>query len=441
MTRHTPPPDRIQWHEGQLLCPQHFQQESGRVDALIAWHGLAANPYGWGVRALALDESLLVTGVLRIMQVDAVMPDGTAVVYDAQTDPETLQLDLKPWVDALEVGEVDLFLCMGRARSMRHPSQPSRFRGVASAPMEDEVSDALEVEVPRMRLQLSLAAGDAPPAAFVSMRLMSLLKVNEVVKRGRVQPPLLDLGAQHPIRERAHALVTQLRSKAAFVARQTANPSSRLEDRLTALEQRERLSSLTQALPLVEALVRSPSLHPYALYLALCVQLGLLARLRPGAVPLQPTPWNQADPMAGLEPLLGALEDLAGDVSQDWRTEVFRFDGRVFELPLEASWIGKRLVLGMRGRPEAEQAAWLEGAVIGSRNVWTSLSDRRMLGAPRQRVQDAPELSLRANSGYTLFAIEPAAEFVVAEQPLLVSNANESTTIQRPLELVLFVKG
>jgi type VI secretion system protein ImpJ len=192
---------------------------------------------------------------------------------------------------------------------------------------------------------------------------------------------------------------------------------------------------------MVEALVRSPSLHPYALYLALCAQLGLLSRLRPGAVPLQPPPWNQADPMTGLEPLLGALEDLAGDVSQDWRCEVFRFDGRVFELPLQASWIDKRLILGMRGRPETEQSAWLEGAVIGSRTVWTSLSDRRMLGAPRQRIHEAPELSLRANSGYTLFAVEPGVDFVVAEQPLLVSNANESSTIQRPLELVLFVKG
>ena len=27
-------PDRIQWHEGMLLSPQHFQLESARVDAL-----------------------------------------------------------------------------------------------------------------------------------------------------------------------------------------------------------------------------------------------------------------------------------------------------------------------------------------------------------------------------------------------------------------------
>ena len=42
-------PDRIQWHEGMLLSPQHFQLESARVDALIGWHTLSSTPYGWGV--------------------------------------------------------------------------------------------------------------------------------------------------------------------------------------------------------------------------------------------------------------------------------------------------------------------------------------------------------------------------------------------------------
>ena len=57
-----PPPDRIQWHEGMLLSPQHFQQEAARVDALVAWHTLASSPYSWGIRKLELDQSLLVAG-------------------------------------------------------------------------------------------------------------------------------------------------------------------------------------------------------------------------------------------------------------------------------------------------------------------------------------------------------------------------------------------
>ena len=38
-------PHRIEWHEGMLLAPQHFQQVSARMDALVAWHTLAVSPF------------------------------------------------------------------------------------------------------------------------------------------------------------------------------------------------------------------------------------------------------------------------------------------------------------------------------------------------------------------------------------------------------------
>jgi type VI secretion system protein ImpJ len=83
----------------------------------------------------------------------------------------------------------------------------------------------------------------------------------------------------------------------------------------------------------------------------------------------------------------------------------------------------------------------MAGAVIGSRTIWTSLSDRRVLGAARARIDEAPELGLRASSGYTLFSVEVAASFIVADQAILISNANESVLAQRPHEVVLFIKG
>ena len=254
-------------------------------------------------------------------------------------------------------------------------------------------------------------------------------------------PALLDVPQGSDIHGRAQALAAQMRSKAAFLARQTASPSSRLEDRIAMLEQKARLSSLVLALPPLEAVLRAPSVAPFALYLALCAQLGPLAMLRPGAVPLLPPACDHADPMAALGPVLQALQDFVGEVSQDWRTQLFGFDGEVFALDLQPEWLGPRLVVGLRGQAERELVAWMNGAVIGSRTVWTSLSDRRVLGAGRRRIEEAPELGLRSGAGYTLFAIEASESFIVAGQPLVVSNANETNASQRPQEMVLFVKG
>jgi type VI secretion system protein ImpJ len=439
---HTSLPDRIQWHEGLLLTPQHFQQEGARTDALLAWQSLAANPYGWGVRTLVIDEGMLNSGVVRIRQIEAILPNGMAVSYDAaQAHGLVLELALQPWSDEMKQHEIDIYLVLGNTRSMNQPGQSSMFRGIDSAPVADEISDALPADVPRMAVNLALMAGKAPPAAYTAMRLMTASKADQVVRRGAFIPALLEVPAESALRQRAQQLATQMRNKALFLARQTAHPSSRTEDRLGMLEQKARLASLTLNLPWLEAVLRCPVVQPLALYLALCAQLGPLATLRPGAVPLAPPAYEHADSGPQFDAVLGAIAELVAEVSQEWKTCIFSFDGQAFALPLPADWQGARLVVGLRGQPEREAAQWMAGAVIGSQTVWTSLTDRRVLGAARTRIDEAAELGVRSSAGYTLFGIEMSDAFIATGQPLLISNANESLLAQRPQEIVLFVRG
>lgn len=436
------PPHRIQWHEGMLLSPQHFQQEGARVDALIAWQHLATHPLAWGLRRLELDEGLLVNGLVRLQALEAVMPDGMAVTWSArEAHAQDLQLDLAPWTDRLENGEVTVYLTVGHARTLRQPGQPSRFRPLPGQLEEDEVSEALPVDIPRAAPNLALAAGALPSSAFVSLPLMTVRKDKEVFRRGAFVPPSLVLPADSELRQRAQALAAQMRSKAAYLGKQTSNPSSRLEDRLALLENRARLGSLVTCLPVLEAALQVPELSPYALYLCLCAQLGPLSTLRPGAVPMMPPPWVQADPRAATAPLLDALEDLVGEVSQEWHTTQFTVEAGRYSLVLDPAWIGPRLVVGLRGRPERELVAWMAGAVIGSQAGWDSLTDRRVLGAVRQRIDDAPELGLRSSAGYTLFGIEVEEGRIAPGQPLVIGNLNEPDTELRSHEMVLFIKG
>ena len=437
--------NRIQWHEGMLLTPQHFQQEGARIDALLAWQALAANPYGWGVRHLVIDEARLNQGTLSVLRLEAILPNGMAVSYDASTAQVNnleLTLDLAPWDGEMAQHDVDIYLVLGNTRSLRQPGQPAMFRGVESAPVEDEVSEALPATVPRMAINLALMGGAMPPFGYTSLRLMTVNKINEIVRRGSFIPAMLEVPADASILKRSRELATQMRSKALFLARQTAQPSSRTEDRLNLLEQKARLSSLILNLPLLEAITACPVVQPLPLYLALCAQLGPLATLRPGAVPLAPPAYDHGDSAALFDTVLGALSGLVAEVSQEWKTVTFEFDGKVFSLDVQPEWIaGTRIVVGLRGKPESEAVAWMKGAAIGSRTVWTSLTDRRVSGAPRSRIEVAEELGLRSSTGYTLFSVELADQFIVSGQPLLISNPNESLLAQRPQEVVLFIKG
>ena len=428
-----------------LLTPQHFQQEGARIDTLLAWQTIATNPYGWGVRELLIDEARLSTGTVSVLRLEAILPNGMAVSYDAssaQVQDMELKLELAPWDGEMTQRDVDVYLVLGNTRSLRQPGQPAMFRGIESAPVEDEVSEALPATVPRMAVNLALMADALPSFGYASLRLMTVNKVNEIVRRGAFLPAMLQVPAEAPMLKRARELATQMRSKALFLARQTAQPSSRTEDRLNLLEQKSRLASLILNLPLLEAVSSCPVVQPLPLYLALCAQLGALTTLRPGAVPLMPPAYDHGDSSAMFDTVLTALSSLVAEVSQEWKTCTFEFDGKVFALDVQPEWLaGSRIVVGLRGRPESEAMQWMRGAAIGSKTVWTSLTDRRVSGAARVKIDVAEELGLRASSGYTLFSIELSEQFIVPDQPLLISNPNESLLAQRPQEVVLFIKG
>jgi type VI secretion system protein ImpJ len=58
----------------------------------------------------------------------------------------------------------------------------------------------------------------------------------------------------------------------------------------------------------------------------------------------------------------------------------------------------------------------------------------------RTPIESADELGLRPGSGYLLYAIQTQAELTAAGEQLIIANANEGNTAQRPQEIVLFIK-
>ncbi|MGV2904823.1 type VI secretion system baseplate subunit TssK [Achromobacter sp. AGC25] len=434
--------DAVEWHEGMLLAPQHFQLLASRLDTLVAWQTLAAAPFSWGVRRLVLDSGLLPAGIVRVLELSAIMPDGTAIAYSAQADgAAALELALDAHAAQLADGPIDFHVTLPVATLTRREGQLRRCRSVAGAPVEDQVSEAPAADIARLQPNLVLSAGTVPSAQFVALRLGSLYKDNEVVRLGERQPPLLEVRLDNPLWLGASALLGQLRGKAAFIARQTANPSSRVDDRLTQLELRDKLRSLLAGLPMAEAVLRTPHLHPWTLYLALASLAGSLCLLKPGAMPPPPPDYDHGDPLAVFTPLLRFLREASAEISEDFRQYKFDFNHGAFELGLRQDWIGERLVVGVRGQSDRDLLAWMAGAVIGSLPVYPSLRSRRVLGATRRNVEYAEELGLRSGSGYLLFEIQATPGLVLGDEPLLIANSNEGESAQRPQEMLLFVKG
>src|SRR5271169_1736785 len=90
----------IQWHEGMLIMPQHFQQADRRIENIITYCLSNVFPFFWGIVNLKIDEALLTSGVFRPIELEAIMPDGLLITSLPETKPP-LQVDLQPLRDKL----------------------------------------------------------------------------------------------------------------------------------------------------------------------------------------------------------------------------------------------------------------------------------------------------------------------------------------------------
>ena len=426
-------PDAIQWHEGLLLAPQHFQQLARRHEELVAYHVLAGLPYGWGVRDIEFDSDLLGAGTVRVIQLQAIMPDGLAVSFlPGSAEDPPLELELAPYAEQLEAGELSIYLAVANGED--------RFRSVAGRMVSDEHSEAEPIEIPRLRPKLQLMAGDAPSARYVSFPLAAVKRENGVFRLGRFVPPLLQIAMNSSLWQMCNALASRLREKSVFVAKHTAIPPAGVEDRLQFLEARDRLRCMVVLLPYYEAILGTEGIHPYPLYVALSSMCGPLSLLRPGAVPPPPVPYRHTDLHATFATLIGQIDTMLGAVSQTYRELKFGFENRAFLQLIDPGWLQKRLVIGVRGPSEREVLKWMEGALIGSDTVLGALREKRILGASRERIERADELGVASGAGITLFSIRIDPGFVLPGHMLMIFNPGEGAGDQRPSEIILYVK-
>src|SRR5262245_56823666 len=116
----------IQWFEGMLLGPQHFQQQDIRFFQVLSHHiGLLAR-YHWGVHSLKLDPVVLADGLIRVQSVEAGMPDGTLINFISDIYPSfpSLDYDAKAHKETLNHKEFSIYLCIPE-----HSSEKSSVLG------------------------------------------------------------------------------------------------------------------------------------------------------------------------------------------------------------------------------------------------------------------------------------------------------------------------
>ena len=435
-------PEAVQWHEGMLLAPQHFQQSWLRAEALLGYAVGVTGLFPWGVRRLALDRALLAGGRVRVLALEAVLPDGLAILHP-RDDEALLELDLAEVKDALAQAPMAVHVTVPLDQVRPEPGQMRRWRSVEGRPVADANSGDGEIPIPRLRPALSLALTESPlvppQRRFVSMPIARVGFRDDAFSLEPFAPPRTDLPSGSDLAVLSRAVAQRLREKASAIAERLQSATVEAGE-LPGGGLLEALRSMVGFLPRLEGLIQVESVHPYMVYLALCDLMGSLAWMGGQPVPPPPPVYRHDDALPAFDTIAQFLQRMLDRVRESYRAIRFQrvADDR-FALALEPAMLaGETLVIGARaaqGASPGETAEWFSKALIGSKPMMKTIGERRVRGAARQRIELAEEFGLVPPVSMALFRVSAEPGFIQPGQPLEIIGTGSGA---EPADIQLF---
>jgi type VI secretion system protein ImpJ len=435
-------PDAICWHEGMHLLPQHFQLQGLRAETLAARQASATRPWFWGIDLLEVDEAALSTGRVRITALDALMPDGLPVGFDA-AGRGALELDVVEAIDASPQSMTTVYLAIAPLyRAGQLASLGGRFVSVQGDPVPDLASGQFPEPINVWRPDLHLVC-ESNKADSVCLPLLRIGKQGGGYARIPYVAPTPKVLPESPLGHKVAALCARTREKCMYLAGRLrqAQQAGNAED---AQEIGRLLAALWARLPEVEAALGSRVADPATLHRLLNGMAGTFCTLNlvAGVPAFKPLAYEEL--LEGFGQVLDWLNATLDLVRAGYRSLAFARDTQGFWIDLparEVTW--QRLVIGLRmpaGAGERAAGQWLENAIIASQPHIPTLARQRMHGMPQQPLSRSEQIAYSVSEDTRLFALQADTEWFDPGQRLRILVPGGVTGTE-PWEVVLFVTG
>ncbi|MHA6493087.1 type VI secretion system baseplate subunit TssK [Pseudomonas borbori] len=433
-------PDAVCWHEGMQLLPQHFQLQGLRAEALSTLLANACNPWFWGVTTLELDPSALCTGKIRILSLEAVLPDG----LPASVTPGThapLELELAEAIAATTHSQVTVFLAVSPLwRAGQLVPLKGRLQSVVGEAIPDlasgEYPEPIVVWRPSLRLTTEAYKADA-----ICMPLLKIAKEGGGYVQLPYVAPTPRILPESVLGQKVSALCARAREKCLYLAGRLRHAQQAGNDD-DIDEIRRQLAALWSRLPEVEALLNSRIAGPSALHGLLTGMAGAWSVLNPLAGIPAFAALDFQELQRGYDEVLGWLGETLELIRAGYRSIAFEQEGLGFSITLpDTQKRSQRLVVGLRmpaGSHEQAASEWLGRAFIGSEPYIATLSRQRMSGLAHQPMGRQEQVSYSVGDDTKLFVVQAAGEWFDPAQRLRIVSSSHAQS-SAPWQLVLLI--
>ncbi len=436
--------DPVQWHEGMLLYPQHYQQMRLEYQQLSLCYLSMSTPFYWGVRYLQLDEAAFTSGVIRVQEILAVMPDGSIVKKEAN-EQKRIELDINEYKDQLEEKSMMIHLAVVKRHEDSANSEGDfpRYESVEGKAVPDENTGESPISVPRLSLKVSLFPGDDISSRYASFPLMRVRFKDDAFVMEDFIPPFTTIRRDGPIGKLLGDVVKSLRKRVSYLSERLQAPAT--QDTAPIIDQYKKTYDIIVSRLLgLEALLFAEISHPFMAYRELSIAAGVFCSLSKGHMPPIFDPYNHNDLRATFTPVISFVNRMLDLVRNASISMPFTLSDRLFEKKMQAEWLHTGyLVLGLKISSDISPkmaADWMKAAVIASESVAESAREKRVLGASREIVEQVADMGLTMSRGRLLVKVRIDPEYIKAGEKLQIFNLSDSQGT-RPAEIVLHTAG
>jgi type VI secretion system protein ImpJ len=431
----------VRWHEGMFLLPAHFQMTDRRNDFLLARRFNVTTPFAWGVIRQQFDVSQLGSGIFRVLEIEAVMPDGLYVQYSQPTPSEVvpvkqsepiLEINLASLQENPNTEQIIWLLVPYAQSNPTDDFENLRYRELEYSVQDPSTEEALPIPV--LAPNLSLFLGN-PPSRFAALPIAKVSFRAEGFYLHDYEPPQLLIQRNSPIFKMLLDLVTTIRNRVTALIQLDEELSD--NERSLYFNPRVILPALLTPLPMLETLLFSESVSPLHLFAALSGWIGSLCSIGRLTIPKR-IDYNHNDLLRCFTTQIETIQhEIELRIPTRYREIPFaRVTENKFSLQSKRLNSGT-LILGVAlrsGTEEDKVVRWFEQAVIGFESEIEPLTLQRSIGAVRQQAHKTGLLTLPRRM---LFWEVTISEIPVTEESFCVVSVTESERISCPADIYL----
>ncbi|MBL8511021.1 MAG: type VI secretion system baseplate subunit TssK [Betaproteobacteria bacterium] len=408
--------EAVQWWEGMMLSPQHFQQNDIYWHRYLAYRMAAASPHAWGVQKLTIDLDQLTQGVVKVSELTCILPDGLVIEYPGYYDSNTkLEIDITEALEKSPQGlKVSLVVPLRGPAAARQGSTMQRFDAVGGEQMLDENTGDAQVSVERLRPRIDLMAGNSLPGKYCACPLLEVERDSKGhVRLTAYHPPMLSLDAsaflgEQGMQRRLAALAQSLWTKAREL---TGDLSDDSEEKLLSAESSQLLQvarHLGMGLPALNIAVTGGGTHPIAAYRALAQMVGHVAAIGVNPIPPKMEAYRHDDcwPQFGIA--IDYMYTKLATVNSHYECLSFAQFGEFSFARHLSNDCGDTVLIELKS-PNLSVTSlghWLAAACVGSDDLLPHLSQRRLLGATVKPLSHAEIIARNLRPGSAMFELK-----------------------------------